>query len=170
MMVKKVEVRDRKGKFKMRKQHKKILVYLLTGILLFSALVLSPVTKMNAEAAPQNTNKKACWISFLDMEVLLQDKNETEFRTKVSAMYDNVVKYGMNTVIVHVRAMGDAMYPSNYYPWSTYLSTNRSNPGYDPLQIMVELAHKKNLQFEAWINPYRLSRDNKTTASFKATP
>ena len=100
------------------------------------------------------------------MEVLLQDKNETEFRTKVSAMYDNVVKYGMNTVIVHVRAMGDAMYPSNYYPWSTYLSTNRSNPGYDPLQIMVELAHKKNLQFEAWINPYRLSRDNKTTASF----
>ena len=98
----------------MRKQHKKILVYLLTGILLFSALVLSPVTKMNAEAAPQNINKKACWISFLDMEVLLQDKNETEFRTKVSAMYDNVVKYGMNTVIVHVRAMGDAMYPSNY--------------------------------------------------------
>ncbi len=169
-MVRKVEVRDRKGKFKMRKQHKKILVYLLTGILLFSALVLSPVTKMNTEAAPQNTNKKACWISFLDMEVLLQDKNETEFRTKVSAMYDNVVKYGMNTVIVHVRAMGDAMYPSNYYPWSTYLSTNRSNPGYDPLQIMVELAHKKNLQFEAWINPYRLSRDNKTTVSFKATP
>ena len=50
----------RKGKFKMRKQHKKILVYLLTGILLFSALVLSPVTKMNAEAAPQNINKKAC--------------------------------------------------------------------------------------------------------------
>ena len=69
-----------------------------------------------------------------------------------------------------MRALGDAMYPSDYYPWSASLTTDRSNPGYDPLQIMVELAHRKNLQFEAWINPYRLSRDNKSTASFKATP
>lgn len=114
--------------------------------------------------------QKACWISFLDIEETLQDKSEQEFTQKLSSMYDNVAKYGMNTVIVHMRAMGDAMYPSDYYPWSASLSTDRSHPGYDPLQIMVNLAHQKNLQFEAWINPYRLSRDNKSTASFKATP
>ena len=85
-------------------------------------------------------------------------------------MYDKVKEYGMNTVLVHARAMGDAMYPSAYFPWSIYISEDRSNPGYDPLQIMVELAHSKGLQFEAWVNPYRLSRDNKTTVSFKATP
>jgi len=126
--------------------------------------------EISAKAAPADNDKKACWISFLDIEVFLLDKTEKDFRTKVSDMYDNVAKYGMNTVIVHVRALGDAMYPSDYYPWAAYFVTNRRDPGYDPLQIMIELAHQKNLQFEAWINPYRLSRDTKSTLSFQATP
>ena len=151
----------------MKKIRKKILAALLTAVLL---LTLSPATALRAEAAPNAADKKACWISFLDIEETLQDKSEQEFTQKLSSMYDNVARYGMNTVIVHVRAKGDAMYPSDYYPWSASLSTDRSHPGYDPLQIMVNLAHQKNLQFEAWINPYRLSRDNKSTASFKATP
>lgn len=141
----------------------------MSCIILFSLTGVSSATEIHAKAAPANRDKKACWISFLDIEENLQDKNEKEFRAKVSAMYDNVVKYNMNTVIVHVRAMGDAMYPSEYYPWPAYFTTDRSNPGYDPLQIMIDLAHKKNLKFEAWINPYRLSRDNESTISFKAT-
>lgn len=156
----------------MKQLHNKVLTYLLSGVLLFSLLGASPSTAINANAAsiPNQGDKKACWIAFLDIEALLQDKNEADFRTKVSAMYDNVVQYGMNTVIVHVRALGDAMYPSSYYPWAAYFVTDRNNPGYDPLQIMIGLAHEKNLQFEAWINPYRLSRDSKSTASFKETP
>lgn len=154
----------------MKKISKKILSYLLSCIMLFSLLAISPATQLSANAASAINTKKACWISFLDIEVLLQDKNEKDFRAKVSAMYDNVIKYNMNTVIVHVRALGDAMYPSDYYPWAAYFTTDRTDPGYDPLQIMIDLAHQKNLQFEAWINPYRLSRDNESTLSFKATP
>lgn len=157
----------------MREIHRKILGCLLSCMMLFMLLAVSLTAAVNAEAVAPDQNridKKACWIAFLDIEVLLQDKNESDFRAKVSAMYDNVVKYGMNTVIVHVRALGDAMYPSDYYPWAEYFVTDRSDPGYDPLQIMIDLAHDKNLQFEAWINPYRLSRDSKSTASFKSTP
>lgn len=154
----------------MKKISKKILSYLLSCVMLFSLLAISPATQLSANAASAINTKKACWISFLDIEVLLQDKNEKDFRAKVSAMYDNVIKYNMNTVIVHVRALGDAMYPSDYYPWAAYFTTDRTDPGYDPLQIMIDLAHQKNLQFEAWINPYRLSRDNESTLSFKATP
>lgn len=154
----------------MKKSCKKILSYLLSCIMLFFLLAVSPATQLSANAASAINTKKACWISFLDIEVLLQDKNEKDFRAKVSAMYDNVIKYNMNTVIVHVRALGDAMYPSDYYPWAAYFTTDRTNPGYNPLQIMIDLAHQKNLQFEAWINPYRLSRDNESTLSFKATP
>ena len=156
----------------MKKQLQKLLACLLSGILLLSLLVTTPANQLAVKAAPavNSPDKKACWISFLDIEELLQDKTEKTFRAIVSAMYDNVLHYGMNTVIVHVRAMGDAMYPSDYFPWSEYLTSDRSNPGYDPLQIMIELAHAKNLQFEAWLNPYRLSRDNKSTVSFKTTP
>lgn len=154
----------------MKPLHKKLLPILLTFTILFSLLAISPAMEISARAVSEPANKKACWIAFLDIEVLLKDKNEQDFRDKVAAMYDNVARYGMNTVIVHVRALGDAMYPSDYYPWAEYFTTDRRDPGYDPLQIMLDLAHQKNLQFEAWINPYRLSRDSKSTLSFKATP
>ncbi len=157
----------------MTKRYRKILTCMISFIMLFSLLAAYPTMAISARAASDPgsiNNKKACWISFLDIEVLLQDKNEKDFRDKVSAMYDNVIQYGMNTVIVHVRALGDAMYPSDYYPWAEYFTTDRRDPGYDPLQIMLDLAHQKDLQFEAWINPYRLSRDSKSTLSFKATP
>ena len=155
----------------MKMQWKKLFTCLLSGILLLSLLMAASANQLSVKAAPaiNNANKKACWISFLDIEERLQDKTEKAFRTTVSAMYDNVLAYGMNTVIVHVRAMGDALYPSDYFPWSEYLTSDRRDPGYDPLQIMLELAHAKNLQFEAWLNPYRLSRDNESTVSFKAT-
>ena len=152
----------------MRNIYRKIFAHLLITTMLLSFFMSLPTAKINVQAA--DNYKKACWISYYDIEESLQDKSEAAFRKKVSAMYDNVIKYGMNTVIVHVRAMGDALYPSNYYPWSTYITTDRTNPGYDPLKIMVELAHSKNLKFEAWINPYRLSRDTETTVSFMATP
>ena len=87
----------------MKKIRKKILAALLTAVLL---LTLSPATALRAEAAPNAADKKACWISFLDIEETLQDKSEQEFTQKLSSMYDNVARYGMNTVIVHVRAMG----------------------------------------------------------------
>lgn len=154
----------------MRKMNKKILSYLLTSIMLCMMLVISPAAAVHAEDAPGPFEKKACWISFLDMRTLLRDKNEADFRARIAMMYDNIAGYGMNTVIVHVRSMGDAIYPSALYPWSDALFTSRSDPGYDPLQIMIELAHARGLQFEAWINPFRLSSDDKSTASFKATP
>ncbi|MCM1082536.1 MAG: family 10 glycosylhydrolase [Clostridium sp.] len=112
---------------------------------------------------------RACWISYLDIEIYLRDLSEEAFVSRLNDMYDNVIGNNMNTVIVHVRAMGDAMYPSDYFPWSTYISSDRSAPSYDPLSLMVELAHEKGLRFEAWINPYRLSHNDTTTNSFKAT-
>ena len=113
--------------------------------------------------------KKPAGFPFLDIEERLQDKTEKAFRTTVSAMYDKVLAYGMNTVIVHVRAMGTPYIPPTIFRAFECLTSDRRDPGYDPLQIMLELAHAQNLQFEAWLNPYRLSRDNESTVSFKAT-
>ncbi len=112
---------------------------------------------------------RACWISYIDIQSVLLDLDEESFRNKLSDMYDKVVSNNMNTVIVQVRPMGDAIYPSDYFPWSSYISSNRKNPGYDPLFIMIELAHERGLRFEAWINPYRLSHNDTTTNSFKDT-
>ena len=102
------------------------------------------------------TEMKAMWISYLEFGS--SAKTETQFRKKVTQMFDNCVSYGMNTVIVQVRPFSDAMYRSDYFPWSKYASgTLGKNPGYDPLKIMVDLAHKKGLKIQAWLNPYRIT-------------
>ena len=114
-------------------------------------------------------NKRACWVSFLDIELFLCDLDENAYRLRLCEMYDNMLANNLNTVIFHVRPMGDAIYPSKLFPWSVYISGDRSKPSYDPLEIAIEEAHDKGLFFEAWINPYRFSRNDETTISYKQT-
>lgn len=141
----------------------------ISFLLIFSCIVSIFSFNMNIKAGTESKNdKRACWISFLDMQVYLLDLSEEDFTQKVNEMYDTIIEYGMNTVIVHARAMGDAMYPSEYFSMSIYIDSDR-NISYDPMAIMVEVAHDKGLFFEAWINPYRLSKNDATTEDYKAT-
>ncbi|MGN0152226.1 MAG: family 10 glycosylhydrolase [Wujia sp.] len=150
---------------KIRSCTKKILcLIILLSVILYP---LAFVTK--AADSPGMNDKRACWISFLDIESYLKDLDEKAFRDNVSEMYDNIKANHMNTVLVHVRAFGDAIYPSEYFPQAEYIASYRRILEYDPLDIMVSLAHERNMKIEAWINPYRLSKDNETTASYKDT-
>ncbi|MFC7547828.1 glycoside hydrolase family 10 protein [Plantactinospora sp. GCM10030261] len=65
-----------------------------------------------------------------------------------------------NAVFVHVRPSGDALWPSEYAPWSEWLTGRRDgrDPGWDPLAWMVAETHARNLEFHAWFNPYRASQ------------
>ena len=87
----------------------------LAGIIVVVCLLSSVFSMQSRQVAvylPMQANtemeKRACWISYIDMESELSDKSEAAFRAKVHAMYDTVKRYGLNTVIVHARAMGDA--------------------------------------------------------------
>jgi uncharacterized lipoprotein YddW (UPF0748 family) len=63
-----------------------------------------------------------------------------------------------NAVIVQVRPTADAFWPSPHEPWSEFLTGVRGqDPGWDPLAFLVEESHKRNLEFHAWFNPYRIS-------------
>ena len=65
---------------------------------------------------------------------------------------------GMNAVIVQVRPAADAFYPSPFEPWSHWLTGVQGippKPYYEPLQFMIEEAHKRGFEFHAWCNPYR---------------
>jgi uncharacterized lipoprotein YddW (UPF0748 family) len=105
---------------------------------------------------------KAVWISYL--EFLSYGKGgftEDSFINTVDTMFDNVVDLNMNAVVVQIRPFGDAMYDSSYFPWSKYISgTQGDDPGFDPLEYMVEAAHERDLEFHAWLNPYRVTLAN----------
>jgi len=73
-------------------------------------------------------------------------------------LLDELVRMHMNAAIVQVRPSADAFYPTKYAPWSAYLTgVQGKDPGYDPLAFMVNEAHKRNIEFHAWFNPYRVS-------------
>jgi len=114
----------------------------------------------------QDGEVRAVWISYLDLQKVLPNKSKEEFRNSIRSMYKNIADATLNTVIVQVRPFGDALYPSNYFPWSYIITgTEGISPGFDPLEIMLEEAHNKGLKFEAWINPYRIRAGSKKTLS-----
>lgn len=65
---------------------------------------------------------------------------------------------GMNAVVVQIRPVSDAFYPSQLEPWSEYLTGTQGKPPvpyYDPLEFMITETHKRGMEFHAWMNPYR---------------
>jgi uncharacterized lipoprotein YddW (UPF0748 family) len=69
---------------------------------------------------------------------------------------------GFNAVIMQVRPAADGFYPSELVPWSEYLTGKQGiapEPLYDPLEYMINEAHKMGFEFHAWFNPYRATTD-----------
>ena len=71
-------------------------------------------------------------------------------------------KNGMNAIIMQIRPASDAFYKSDIEPWSRYLTGTPGkapSPFYDPLQFWIEECHKRNMEFHAWLNPFRVSQN-----------
>ena len=100
---------------------------------------------------------RGVWMSYYEVSDLCKGKSEAQFRAKVTEYFTNAADAGLTAVIAHVRPSSDAFYRSEIFPWSLYASgTQGKDPGYDPLEIMVETAHAKGLELHAWLNPYRV--------------
>jgi len=85
---------------------------------------------------------------------LTSENQRDEFRS----ILNHHKKNGINAVIVQVRPSADAFYRSAIEPWSEWLTGKNGkmpDPEYDPLTFMVEEAHERNMEFHAWLNPYR---------------
>lgn len=100
---------------------------------------------------------RAVWISVYDMADF-KGMSEGGFRAKAENMFKDISERGFQHVFVQVRPSGDALYKSEIFPWSKYISGEEGkSPGYDPLTIFLNVAHSHNLKIHAWINPYRVS-------------
>lgn len=64
----------------------------------------------------------------------------------------------INAIYFQVKGMGDAFYNSSYEPWSAAITGTRgTDPGYDVLKFMIDEAHARDIEFHAWMNPYRIA-------------
>jgi uncharacterized lipoprotein YddW (UPF0748 family) len=107
---------------------------------------------------------RGMWISYLEFDNQLLE--EAEFQAKVDEMFSRCVELNMNAVFVQVRPFADALYDSKYFPWSSVVAgVQGTDPGYDPLEYMVEKAHLLGLEFHGWVNPYRITAEYTGTAA-----
>lgn len=81
-------------------------------------------------------------------------------KDQMTDLLDQLKAANMNTIFFQVRSECDAMYQSSYEPWSSHLVSERGmDPGYDPLQFVIEEAHKRGMEIHAWLNPYRFESE-----------
>jgi uncharacterized lipoprotein YddW (UPF0748 family) len=84
--------------------------------------------------------------------------NSDSQKVEFTRLLDFHQRNGINAVIVQIRPAADAFYASPYEPWSEWLTGKQGappTPYYDPLEFMITEAHKRGMEFHAWMNPYR---------------
>lgn len=87
----------------------------------------------------------------------------TQQQEALTGKLDKLKSLGINTVFFQVKPDGTALWPSKILPWSDMLTGNiGEEPGYDPLQFMLDEAHKRGMKVHAWFNPYRVSVNTKS--------
>jgi len=129
---------------------KKFLFLFLSNILFFSLIA-------TAQSKPEF---RAVWVATVDNIDWPSRGNYDSDLQKVEfiKLLDMHQRNGMNAVIVQVRPVTDAFYPSQYEPWSEFLTGTQGRPPapyYDPLEFMIAETHKRGMEFHAWMNPYR---------------
>jgi uncharacterized lipoprotein YddW (UPF0748 family) len=79
-------------------------------------------------------------------------------RKELLALLDVAVAHRLNAVILQVRGLADALWPSPHEPWAKCLTGSQGrDPGWDPLDFAVREAHLRGLELHAWANPYRIA-------------
>ncbi len=130
-------------------------------------------TGCSVPAATPKRQFRGVWIATVEnidwpsQPGLSVDEQKREF----VRLMDVAASLNLNAVVVQVRPAADAFYPSRYAPWSEYLTGRQGkDPGYDPLAFMLREAHKRNLEFHAWFNPYRISLHDNMNALAPDSP
>ena len=137
------------------KKYKFRMLSLLTSVM----LCMGNLSSVPAYAATTQEDMRAVWISTVYSADFPSTQNDPDAqKIEFVEKLDKAKALGLNTVVVQIRPKADAFYDSDLNPWSSVLTGIQGrNPGYDPMAFMIEEAHKRGMEFHAWMNPYRIT-------------
>lgn len=120
------------------------------------------VSEIKTSSDKSSEPMKGVWVTYMELSMQYDDdKSEGAFKNKFENIAQDCKSRGFNTLIVQVRPFCDALYSSDYFPFSHIITGKQgAYPGYDPLEIMCETCKKLGLKIHAWINPYRIALNN----------
>ena len=146
----------------------KVLKLIVSFILILTmSISISGITKgftpnFSKNYEPELVQMRAIWVSTVyNGDIKTQngtsEKAIEDWKKQYIEILDNSQKQNLNTIIFQIRPCNDAFYPSKYNPWSQYLAGYGVDPGWDPLEWMLEVTHERGMEYHAWLNPYRTS-------------
>ena len=103
--------------------------------------------------ASENEEFRSLWV--ITWEHISASRTAEENKARVRTILDNMKMANMNAVLWQVRQGGTAYYNSSYEPWGYY--AGNTYPGYDPLEYVIEEAHKRGMEVHAWFNVFQTS-------------
>lgn len=102
---------------------------------------------------------KALWVSnVLNIDLPMIEGDGTKYKQEILKMLDTCEAYGINTIYFQVRTTNDAFYHSKLNPYSRYFTGEEGiEPPFDVLKWVIAETKKRQIEFHAWCNPYRVS-------------
>lgn len=102
----------------------------------------------------QHLNKpemRAAWVTRFNW----CSPNPAQAQAQIIDTMEKAKALNLNAVMFQVRSEATTMYPSKLEPWSRLLGG--ADPGFDPLKMAIAEAHKRGIEFHAYINPCPVS-------------
>ncbi len=84
----------------------------------------------------------------------------SELQAELDDIVNTCLRAGLNAIYFQARPSADALYKSDIFPVSEFLTGTQGAPlpdGFDPLEYLVETAHSHNIKVHAWVNPLRVT-------------
>ncbi len=150
----------------MIKIRKNISLFIMCAVIL--QIAICPVNATAKLDNPVNKNfvseMRGIWVaSVYNLDYPTSQTTETEkLKKEATEILDNAKDLGMTAVFLQVRPTADALYKSDIFPWSRFLTGKNGlapKDNFDPLKFWIDEAHKRNLELHAWINPYRVTKN-----------
>ncbi len=129
----------------------------IKSFLLLLFLILNTIFSFSQ--ITQKREFRGVWMHVIG-EVQYRNMSTEKMKQYLINALDELQSMNINAVIFQVRPTADAFYYSDFEPWSKYLSGKQGvspSPYIDPMYFMIEECHKRNMEFHAWLNPYRVT-------------
>ena len=135
----------------------------MKNILNIILLMIFLTVQFYGQSTPPKREMRAAWVATVtNLDWPSSPSASTEQKKQEAINLLNTLKAsGVNAVFFQIRTECDALYQSNFEPWSYWLTGAQGtppNPFFDPLQFWIEEAHKRGMELHAWFNPYRAER------------
>ena len=136
------------------------MIKLKRRLVIFLLQILSFTFVMQAQVKYPKREMRAVWVATVrnidwpSKAGLTADEQKKELINLLEVHREN----GMNAIVFQVRPACDAFYNSSFEPWAQWITGIQGQapePFYDPLEMIIEECHKRNMELHAWFNPYR---------------